>query len=95
MITPYRRSNPVAIANDVNAVDITANARTPGTNSSIGRWERPRWILLGRLDAADEHDHRDHDRKEQLLAVPQHQLRLDRGLREHLPGQRSRSRVAA
>ncbi len=38
LITPYRRSKPVAIASDVNAVDITASASTPGVKmSTVGR----------------------------------------------------------
>ena len=45
MITPYRRSKPVAIASDVNDVDITASASTPGVKTSTGRWarSRPTW----------------------------------------------------
>ena len=45
--------------------------------------------VLGRGDAADEHDHGDHHGEQQLLAVAQHQPRLHRGLREDLPGQGS------
>ncbi len=33
--TPYRRSNPVAIAWLVNAVDMIASAITPGVRKSI------------------------------------------------------------
>ena len=36
--TPYRRSNAVAIASEVNAVDITASARTPGVTTSTTGW---------------------------------------------------------
>lgn len=35
-MTPYRRSKPVAIARDVNAVDMIASASTPGAKTSIG-----------------------------------------------------------
>ena len=93
-MTPYRRSKPVAIASDVNAVDITASASTPGAKTSIGGVLEVEADPLGAGDAADQHDHRDHHGEQQLLAVAEHQLRLHRGLREHLAVQRRGARAS-
>ena len=94
MITPYRRSKPVAIASDVNAVDITASASTPGVSTSTARWSRVEVEALGAGDAADQHDHRDHHGQQQLLAVAQHQPRLHARLGERPAGPAAPRRAA-
>ena len=86
--TPYRRSKPVAIASEVNAVDITASASTPGVSTSTAGWSRSRSSASGAGDAADQHEHRDHDGEQQLLAVAQQQPRLHPRLGER-PWRRS------
>ena len=50
--TPYLRSNPVAIAWLVNAVDMTASAITPGVRKSIRVYPPPKSISGSRLNAA-------------------------------------------
>ena len=90
--TPYRRSKPVAIATDVNDVDMMASASTPGVSASTGRCARSMPTCIGADHAADQHQDRDDDGEHQLFAVAQQQPYLHRRLRAHLPGQRCGAR---
>ena len=90
--TPYLRSKPVAMASDVKLVDITASARMPGVSVSTATVREGQVEVLGRGDAADQHDERDDHRQQELLAVAQQQPGLHPRVRQHHPRQRRGAR---
>ena len=67
--TPYRRSNPVAIAWPVNAVDISASASTPGATQVDPAAGQRQVGHVGDRASADQQQHRQHQGEQQLLAV--------------------------
>ena len=71
-----------------------ASARTPGASSSMGVCDRDRFEVLDPGDAADEDQHRDDQREQDLLAVAEQQSRLHPGLGQDLPAERAQSRAS-